>query len=472
MSSATLYGVASLGYLIALIAYSAHFAIQRDRARRIATVVAAAAFLVQTLGLAARWYEAGLHEVAAKQSAEGVVLQGAAYLATLGSHPPWSNLYEIMVFMSWGIVLVFLIADVKLRLRGAGILAIGVALLAFGIASLSLDATVQPLVPALRSYWLHFHVFSASIGYAAGLIGAIASLLYLASAGVNAHKVAFGVQLVMAIAIVLLGRGATLLTTLGYSARLLATAPGGELVAAQAVAPNGHLAPVYGAMPGVGPLLLANLLLAIAALVLHWRAWQVGGGAAQRSARLASIASTALFTTTIALILALDLIGVAGKAAAWSSSQIQPGPPHRFGLASNAWDLGLFLLVWIGGLYSAVQLLMPEALRVRLPEAAVLDRLAHRAVLVAFTFVGVLIVTGAVWAHYAWGRYWGWDPKETGSLVIWFVYAAYLHARITHGLTGAPSAVIAILGFFVVLAGFLGVNLGWFSGGLHSYGAG
>ena len=92
--------------------------------------------------------------------------------------------------------------------------------------------------------------------------------------------------------------------------------------------------------------------------------------------------------------------------------------------------------------------------------------------MVAFTFVGILIVTGAIWAHYAWGRYWGWDPKETGSLVIWFVYATYLHMRITHGLSGRPSAAIAIFGFFVVLAGFLGVNLGWFAEGLHSYGSG
>ena len=83
----------------------------------------------------------------------------------------------------------------------------------------------------------------------------------------------------------------------------------------------------------------------------------------------------------------------------------------------------------------------------------------------------VVLVTGALWAHYAWGRYWGWDPKETGALVIWLTYAVYLHARVTHGWVGVPSAIIGILGFFVIIGGFLGVNLGWFADGLHSYGS-
>ncbi|MFZ9890106.1 MAG: cytochrome c biogenesis protein CcsA, partial [Myxococcota bacterium] len=95
-----------------------------------------------------------------------------------------------------------------------------------------------------------------------------------------------------------------------------------------------------------------------------------------------------------------------------------------------------------------------------LPDAKKLDRGAYYTVLIAFALVAVVLVTGALWAHYAWGRYWGWDPKEVGALVIWIVYAIYLHARVTYGWVGVPSAVIAVLGFFVILAGFLGVNLG------------
>jgi len=92
-------------------------------------------------------------------------------------------------------------------------------------------------------------------------------------------------------------------------------------------------------------------------------------------------------------------------------------------------------------------------------------------ILVAFALVAIVLVTGDLWAHYAWGRYWGWDPKETGALIIWIVYAIYLHGRVTHGWVGVPAAIIGVLAFFVIIAGFLGVNLGWFADGLHSYGS-
>ena len=96
--------------------------------------------------------------------------------------------------------------------------------------------------------------------------------------------------------------------------------------------------------------------------------------------------------------------------------------------------------------------------------------MAYSNVLVAFALMAVVLTTGALWAHSAWGRYWGWDPKETGALVIWITYALYLHTRLSYGWTGPKSAAIAALSFFVIVAGFLGVNLGWFADGLHSYG--
>ncbi len=470
MSSATLYAVAAFGYVVSLFGYIADMVVDKDRARRIGTVAAALAFIVQTLGLAVRWYEAGLHEVEAKEAAEGITLQGMSWFVTLASHPPWSNLYEIMVFMSWGIVIMFLISEVRWRVRGAGVFAIGVALLAFGIASLTLDARVTPLVPALRSYWLHLHVFTASMGYAAGLLGAIASLLYLSASKTNPHRVAFGAQLTSLILLVLLGRGTTLFAELGYKAKIMVFT-GTELTQAYAPKMDGDFAPAYGTMAGVGWLMMLGIVAAIVAMVLHRRAWRSEDEAPQKQARLASLISVGLLGLTALLILVQDLAGAAPAMEASARSMLRPGGEFRFALGSNQWDLALFILALTGGLYSLWMLFGTEVLRSRLPDAALLDMLAYRSVMVAFTFVGLLIVTGAIWAHYAWGRYWGWDPKETGSLVIWFVYAAYLHTRITHGLSGRPSTVIAIAGFFVVLAGFLGVNLGWFASGLHSYGS-
>jgi len=81
----------------------------------------------------------------------------------------------------------------------------------------------------------------------------------------------------------------------------------------------------------------------------------------------------------------------------------------------------------------------------------------------------IVIISGAIWAEYAWGRYWSWDPKETWSLITWLVYAAYLHARFTYGYKGKRAAGMSIVRFAFVLFTFFGVN--YVLAGLHSYGA-
>jgi cytochrome c-type biogenesis protein CcsB len=109
-----------------------------------------------------------------------------------------------------------------------------------------------------------------------------------------------------------------------------------------------------------------------------------------------------------------------------------------------------------------------SALLGRLPSSNVLDELTHQMVMFGFLFLSVGIITGAVWANSAWGRYWGWDPKETWSLVTWFVYAILLHARLMRGWRGWRIAVLSLFGFFAVLFTYFGVN---YLPGLHSYGA-
>jgi ABC-type transport system involved in cytochrome c biogenesis permease subunit len=102
----------------------------------------------------------------------------------------------------------------------------------------------------------------------------------------------------------------------------------------------------------------------------------------------------------------------------------------------------------------------------RLPTLEALDELTHQLIVFGFLFLCVGIITGAVWANSAWGRYWGWDPKETWSLITWFIYAALLHARLTRGWRGRRIAYLSIIGFAAVLFTYFGVNL---LPGLHSY---
>lgn len=120
---------------------------------------------------------------------------------------------------------------------------------------------------------------------------------------------------------------------------------------------------------------------------------------------------------------------------------------------------------------SAVMYLIQEGRNNRvsvLPPADFLDAMGYRAVLIAFPFIFLMIVIGALWADIAWGRYWGWDPKETASLVTWLIYAGYLHARAVAGWRGKTTATLLIIGFVATMFTFFGVNL--FLSGLHSYG--
>jgi len=102
-----------------------------------------------------------------------------------------------------------------------------------------------------------------------------------------------------------------------------------------------------------------------------------------------------------------------------------------------------------------------------IPGSAILDELSYQMIIIGFILLTLGIITGAVWAHSAWGRYWGWDPKETWSLITWLVYAALLHSRMIRGWRGKKLAILSIIGFSCVIFTYLGVNL--VLSGLHSY---
>jgi cytochrome c-type biogenesis protein CcsB len=103
----------------------------------------------------------------------------------------------------------------------------------------------------------------------------------------------------------------------------------------------------------------------------------------------------------------------------------------------------------------------------RLPDAQTLDRIAYRTTIFAFPVFGFGVIFGAIWAEEAWGRYWGWDPKETVSFIAWVVYAAYLHARSTAGWRDKKAAWINVAGFVAMVFNLFFINL--VTVGLHSY---
>jgi cytochrome c-type biogenesis protein CcsB len=124
---------------------------------------------------------------------------------------------------------------------------------------------------------------------------------------------------------------------------------------------------------------------------------------------------------------------------------------------------GLFIL----GAVSGILYLIRKDGGSKLPARADLDRIAHRVIVIAFPIWTFAVIAGALWADRAWGRYWGWDPKEIWAFITWIAYAAYLHARATAGVRGKAAMIIQLVAFGCLMFNLVGVNV--FLGGLHSY---
>ena len=135
-----------------------------------------------------------------------------------------------------------------------------------------------------------------------------------------------------------------------------------------------------------------------------------------------------------------------------------------FGYAAFAVSFG------IGLMYLFKRLDTPESSNIFLkiiPDSEILDELNYQMLVIGFLMLTLGIITGSVWANSAWGSYWSWDPKETWSLITWFVYAAMLHSRMISGWRGKKLAIFSIIGFVCVLFTYFGVN--FVLAGLHSY---
>ncbi len=176
------------------------------------------------------------------------------------------------------------------------------------------------------------------------------------------------------------------------------------------------------------------------------------------------------FITPIALILMLFALAL--------PKEILPLAPvlrsfwHPFHVVFAFLGNAIFALAFCCGVMYLIQERRLKSKKIgaitkRLPPLKVLDDLNYQSLKFGFPLLTLGIITGAVWANYAWGRYWDWDPKETWSLITWLLYAALLHQRLTVGWRGRKAAIMAIVGFLAVVFTFLGVNL--LLSGLHTY---
>nr|YP_002600969.1 heme attachment to plastid cytochrome c [Pyramimonas parkeae]ACJ71073.1 heme attachment to plastid cytochrome c [Pyramimonas parkeae] len=178
----------------------------------------------------------------------------------------------------------------------------------------------------------------------------------------------------------------------------------------------------------------------------------------------------------IGVIFSPVLLFISGFAALSLPTQMQEITPLIPALKSN-WlmmHVSIMMLSYAtllaGSLMAFVFLLISkgDSKQSGISMTLLLDQLSYRTLGIGFPLLTLGILSGAVWANEAWGSYWSWDPKETWALITWFIFAIYLHLRITYGWQGKKPAIIASLGFLFIWICYLGVNL--FGSGLHSYG--
>lgn len=137
---------------------------------------------------------------------------------------------------------------------------------------------------------------------------------------------------------------------------------------------------------------------------------------------------------------------------------------------------GVFMIAGVASLLFLLRMRYPDGaegtgifarIAERLPDGQMLDRLAYKTTIIGFPLFGAGVILGAIWAEAAWGRFWGWDPKETVSFIAWVIYAAYLHARATSGWRDTKAAWINVAGFVAMLFNLFIINM--VVSGLHSY---
>jgi ABC-type transport system involved in cytochrome c biogenesis permease subunit len=343
-------------------------------------------------------------------------------------HIPTSNMYEFMTFLAMMIMFAFIIVYLIYRTPVLGIFALPVGIIVIAYASV-FPHEVQPLIPALQSYWLKIHVTTAAAGEAFFAVGFAGGLMYLLRT-INFRETSkaarreqrgieftlFSIVTVIAFVIVVFGFHAA-----GYQAQFgkqvtVKDPQGVEQFVTQNI--NYVLPPLF--QPFDSQLVSMKPFLGLDKPIMTAPSWMKGGNAGRK---LNTVVWSLLSGLILYVLLRLLVRRKLGEA-------IQPA---------------------LGGI-----------------DAEDLDEISYRAIAIGYPIytLGALIFA-MIWASEAWGRFWGWDPKEVWALITWLFYAAFLHLRLSRGWQGKRSAWLAVVGFLVVMFTLIGVNL--VIAGLHSY---
>src|SRR3954470_22482476 len=298
-----------LAYAFAFLGYTARLAVRKLKLDRVATGLAVIAVTAHTAYLVARWVAAGRIEILSRE-ATGDVLSSYDRFWFMVSHPPYTNLFDALNFVAWAMMVCYLIIERKWGLRVVGVLAVALALVAMGEASLVTDKQIEPLVPALQSYWILIHVGMLFVSYSLFTLGAVCALLYLVRIGTPSGMMGWVQSAGAALLLALVG-GTRLLTGTfemapGWVHQVQSQLHKGKLLdittAVHVMVPGSDKAEkFFTPVPGVGPFLLGAILLFIAGAVVYWRQRKIEEGVSALGYKIVA-GGFALLTAGLALL--------------------------------------------------------------------------------------------------------------------------------------------------------------------------
>lgn len=323
-------------------------------------------------------------------------------------HAPVSNMFEFMTAFGMMIVGAFILLFFIYRTPSLGLFALPIAVIIIGYASM-FPREITPLIPALKSYWLWVHVTTAALGEAILAISAVAGLIFLLKNVdlTKKSKQRFWLEAVMFTLILVIGFivSSTTFKLTGYEAQFTFIDKNEQPSQIEYNYPPLFGMHQYEALTPDAMTPWAEMPAIVNAKTLTTFVWSVAVG------------------TVLYLIIRLIF---------------------RRPIAS---------------------LFQPFAKKAN---SQLMDEIGYRSVLIGFpVFTLGALIFAMIWAHEAWSRFWGWDPKEVWALITWLFYAAFLHLRLSRGWEGEKSAWLAVIGFIIIMFNLIAVNL--IIAGLHSY---
>jgi cytochrome c-type biogenesis protein CcsB len=409
---------------------------------------------------------------------------------------PFANLYDLSLAFAFGAGIATLLLARRKNLQVLTAFTLPLAALILTLARFIGNDFID-LPPVLDSYWRPIHVGDASLSYGVALVCFAVAVIYLLKDGVKVEAMAiwssiFGVAVIATIS------KFSVLTEFVYRSGLFLASPGSTR----------PFPTVFRLeMPYVGPALVLTALLYLGVIAAFTSYIYQNNQSAKRVGHF--LLRAALVTQLLSIILLVygikttndvyprlqaqtaakpSLLVAAGQAMAekqdmtvqerqsltpamyeqTAKSFMQSNGTGMFlSLNANPVELSALITALVATLFVIGFGFRTERLRERLPSLESLDNLMYKTACLAFAGLAMLLITGAIWANESWGRPWGFDSKETGALVAWLTYAAFIHTRISRGWKGRSSAYFAVIGFLLVIFTYLGVS--YLLPGLHSY---